>query len=267
MEGKTVLITGATDGLGRHVAKELASRGARLILHGRDPERGDRAARETGGELHLADFSSLEEVRGLAAEVNRDHDSLDVLVNNAGIGAAGGRELSRNGNELRLQVNHLAGFLLTGLLLPLLRRSAPARVVNVASIGQYPLDFDDLMLERGWSGSRAYAQSKLAQIMFTFELAERLDGTGVTVNALHPATFMDTTMVRQVGALPRSTVEEGAEATLRLICSSELDATSGVFFDGLGESSAHPQAYDADARRRLWEVSEELTGRPFRAPG
>jgi NAD(P)-dependent dehydrogenase (short-subunit alcohol dehydrogenase family) len=131
--------------------------------------------------------------------------------------------------------------------------------VNVASVGQYPLDFNDLMLEHGWSGRRAYAQSKLAQIMFTFELAERLDGSGVTVNALHPATLMDTTMVREVGAAPRSSVEEGAEAVLRLIESPELEGVTGAYFDGTQESRAEAQAYDLDARRRLWDISEELT--------
>jgi NAD(P)-dependent dehydrogenase (short-subunit alcohol dehydrogenase family) len=269
MEGRTVLVTGSTDGLGRQVARELARSGATVLIHGRDAERGERVLEELGeaggGEhrLYLADFASLDGVRHLAADVEREHERVHVLVNNAGMGAAGDRTLTADGHELRFQVNHLAGFLLTGRLLPVLRRSAPARIVNVSSLGQYPLDFDDVMLEHGYTGTRAYSQSKLAQIMFTFELAARLEGSGVTVTALHPATYMDTTMVREAGVTAWSTVEQGAEATLRLIASPELDGVSGRFFDGLHEGRPDAQAYDAGARARLWEISEELTGRPF----
>src|SRR5690606_26095952 len=170
------------------------------------------------------------------------------------------RETSADGHELRFAVNYLAGFLLTHLLLPLLKKSAPARIVNVASAGQQPIDFADVMLERGYSGARAYCQSKLAQIMFTFDLAEDLRGSGVTVNALHPATYMDTTMVRGAGVTPISTVEEGAEAILYLATSPALEGRSGLYFDGLREARAHPQAYDAEARRRLKALSLQLTG-------
>ncbi|MGH2694424.1 MAG: SDR family NAD(P)-dependent oxidoreductase, partial [Actinomycetota bacterium] len=238
------------------------------LLHGRDSDRGEQTLEEiraAGGSrphrLHLADLASLEEVRRLAGEVEAQHSRLDALINNAGIGAGRGvgRELSHDGYELRFQVNYLAGFLLTTLLLPLLRRSAPARVVNVASAGQSPVDFDDLMLERGYDRWRAYTQSKLAQIVFTFELAGRLDGAEVTVNALHPATFMDTKMVREV-ATPISSVEEGAEATLRLVTARELEGVTGKYFDGVGEARAHSQAYDPNVRRQLWGLSEELCG-------
>src|SRR3954453_21366883 len=190
----TVLITGATDGLGRAVAERLAADGATLLLHGRAADRLGAIA--GAGRTLRADLSSLDEVRRLADEVAGATDELHVLINNAGIGTGRPdertRQESRDGFELRFAVNYLAGFLLTLRLLPLLRRSAPARIVNVASLGQAPLDFDDVMLERDYSGGRAYSQSKLAQITFTTELAERLDGSGVTVNSLHPATYMPT---------------------------------------------------------------------------
>jgi NAD(P)-dependent dehydrogenase (short-subunit alcohol dehydrogenase family) len=266
-----VLVTGATDGLGRRVAAELAAGGAEVLLHGRDAGRLERTLEEIrdakGNErlrTYLADFSSLDEVRRLAAAVEDSEQRLDVLVSNAGIGggARGDRDraLSRDGYELRFQVNYLAGFLLARLLLPLLRRSAPARIVNVASAGQFPLDFGDLMLERRYEGMRAYGQSKLAQIMFTFELAERLDPAEVTVNALHPASLMDTKMVFESFGRALTTVEEGAEATLRLAVSPELEGVTGAYFDGLREALANPQAYDREARRLLWDRSEQLTG-------
>jgi NAD(P)-dependent dehydrogenase (short-subunit alcohol dehydrogenase family) len=271
LEEQTVLVTGSTDGLGKALARELAGRGATVLLHGRSSERLEDTLRElrdaTGSDRlrgYLADFASLDEVRRLAGEVERDWRRLDVLVNNAGIGAGNGgaREESADGLELRFAVNYLAPFLLTRLLLPLLTRSAPARIVNVASAGQTPIDFDDVMLERGYGGGRAYAQSKLAQIMFTFDLAERLrgDGAGVTVNALHPASLMNTKMVYETFGYTMSTVEEGVEATLRLAVSPDLDGVSGRYFDRLREARAHEQAYDPEARRRLWRLSEQLAG-------
>ena len=264
---RTVLITGATDGLGRATALDLAERGATVLVHGRSRERGEdtlgEVRRTAGGErarLYLADLSSLAQVRRLAAEVEAGHQRLDVLVNNAGI-IAGARELSADGHELTFAVNHLSHFLLTDLLLPLLRGSAPARIVNVASIGQSPIDFGDVMLERDYSDFRAYGQSKLAQIMFSLELAERLGGgAGVTVNALHPATLMETKMVRDHIGRARSTVAEGVEALTHLAVGSGVEGVSGHFFDGLAESRAEGQAYDPEARRRLWDLSAELTG-------
>ncbi len=252
-----VLITGATDGLGRGLARELSDAGHTVLVHGRSRERIDAVLDELSGEArgYLADLASLDEVRRLAAEIREHEPRLDVLVNNAGIGT-GERELSADGHELRLAVNYLAGFLLTHELLDLLKASAPARIVNVASAGQTALDLDNLMLETGYSGVRAYCQSKLAQIMFTIDLAQRLEGTGVTVNALHPATYMPTKMVSS----PMSTLEEGIEATLRLITDPGLDGVTGVYFDGVRESAADPQATDPQARRRLWELSEELVG-------
>ena len=180
-----------------------------------------------------------------------------MLVNNAGI-IAREREETVDGVELTFAVNYLAHFLLTNLLLPLLLGSAPARIVNVASAGQSPVNFRDVMLKQGYGGMKAYTQSKLAQVMFTFELAERLRGTGVTVNALHPATLMDTKMVRETFGHASSTVQEGTEAVVRLAASPELEAVTGRYFDGTREARADRQAYDAAARKRLWDLSEKL---------
>ncbi|HEV2075686.1 MAG TPA: SDR family oxidoreductase [Thermoleophilaceae bacterium] len=268
-EEQTILVTGATDGLGRAVAEKLARNGATVLVHGRDREKAERVVagiQEVTGShrlrVHVADLASLDQVRTLVAEVVEQSDRLDALVNNAGVGGVDRAE-SADGHELHFAVNHLAHFLLTNELLALLRRSAPARVVNVASAAQSPIDFDDAMLERGYQPMRAYAQSKLAQILFTLELAERLGGDGeprVTVNALHPATLMDTNMVRENFGRASSSVEEGAEATVRLVTSPDLAGVTGRYFDGLEESAAHEQAYDEQARRRLWELSERLVG-------
>jgi NAD(P)-dependent dehydrogenase (short-subunit alcohol dehydrogenase family) len=159
-------------------------------------------------------------------------------------------------------VNYLAGFLLAHRLLPLLKQRAPSRIVNVASLGQHPIDFDDVMITRDYNGSRAYAQSKLSQIMFTIDLAEQLRGSGVTVNSLHPATYMNTTMVRAGGIAPISTVEQGGAAILHLVTGDDVAGKSGLFFNGMQEAKAHPQAYDAAARQRLRALSLELTGLP-----
>jgi NAD(P)-dependent dehydrogenase (short-subunit alcohol dehydrogenase family) len=262
VDRQTILVTGATDGHGRALARELVSRGATVLLHGRSEERLEDTQRELGAAAtYVADFSSLEEVRRLASELERDQERLDLLVNNAGIGGGNGRrEESADGYELRFAVTYLAPFLLTNLLLPLLRRSVPARIVNVASAGQAAIDFDDVMLERRYDAMRAYGQSKLAQIMFTFELAERLRGedAGVTVNALHPASLMNTKMVYESFGYTMSTVEDGVEATLRLAISPELEGVTGRYFDRLREARPNKQADDAEARRRLWRLSEEL---------
>ena len=258
----TVLVTGATDGLGRALATRLAGEGATVLAHARSEERG----RETLGELLdgpgdvrlvVGDLASLEAVRALADQVP---DRLDVLVNNAGIGFGGGREQSDDGYELRFAVNYLAGFLLASLLRERLVASAPARIVNVASAGQEAIDFDDVMLEDGYDGARAYRQSKLAQIMHAFDLAEELEGKGVTATALHPATFMATKMVTDAGISPLSTVQDGLEATWRLAADPALEGVTGAYFNGTREARADEQAYNADARLRLRELSERVVG-------
>jgi NAD(P)-dependent dehydrogenase (short-subunit alcohol dehydrogenase family) len=265
---RTILITGSTDGVGRRVAQRLAQAGTTLLIHGRDAARGsalEAQLREAGSvaRFYAADLSSLREVRRLAQAVQSDQPRLDVLINNAGIGTGKDRsvrEVSIDGYELRFAVNYLSGFLLTHLLLPLLKASQPSRIVNVASIGQQAIDFSDVLLTRGYDGRRAYCQSKLAQILFTFELAQELQGSGVTVSCLHPATYMDTTMVRASGLSPLSSVDDGAEAILNLAVSPELAGKTGLYYDRLRPSRADDQAYDAAARAHLGKLSRELTG-------
>ncbi|MBB4566402.1 NAD(P)-dependent dehydrogenase (short-subunit alcohol dehydrogenase family) [Rhizobium leucaenae] len=268
MSDKTILITGSTDGVGRRVAERLAASGAMVLVHGRDKARAESllsGIRSAGGKaaFYPADLSSLDKVRALVDAIKHDHDRLDILINNAGIGTSSGdagRQVSRDGYELRFAVNYLAGFLLTRCLLPLLKASSPARIVNVSSAGQQPIDFSDVMLTRGYSGVRAYCQSKLAQIIFTFDLAEELADTGVTANCLHPATYMDTTMVRQAGVAPMSTVDQGADAILNLAVGAGLEGRTGLYYDGQRPSRANAQAYDAAARHRLRVLSHDLTG-------
>lgn len=267
---KVALVTGSTDGVGRYVAGKLAANGMKVLIHGRDRARAEslvRSVRDAGGsaQVYLADFASLAAVREMAQTVQRDHDRLDLLINNAGIGVAGpypGRHESVDGHELRFAVNYLAGYLLTRLLLPRLRGMAAARIVNVASVGQQPIDFNNVMLTRGYSGSRAYCQSKLAQIMFTMDLAEEFAGSGLTANALHPATYMDTTMVRGDGLSPHSSVAEGGDAILHLALSSALAGKSGMYFDGTHSTRANHQAYDSESRTRLRRLSFDLVQLP-----
>ena len=269
LEEQVILVTGATDGLGRALATELAQAGATVLVHGRSDDRLEATVAEirdrTGsGSLrpYRADFASLRAVRTLADEVDRREPRLDALVNNAGIGTTlpggGERLVSPDGIELRFAVNYLAGYLLTRALQGLLVASAPARVVNVSSAGQAPIDFDDVMLERRYSGVQAYCQSKLAQVMLTFDLAEELAPHGVTATCLHPATYMPTKMVLDARGSAVSTLEEGTRATLRLVAAPELDGVSGRYFDGEQEAAAHPQAFDERARERLRRLSEEL---------
>jgi NAD(P)-dependent dehydrogenase (short-subunit alcohol dehydrogenase family) len=248
-----VLITGATDGLGRALARRvLEDTDATVLVHGRSEQRiAETVAELDGGDRvrsYRADFASLDEVRAMAEEVREREERVDVLVNNAGIAPPEERQLSRDGHELGFAVNHLAGFALTQRLLD----RVGERIVFVSSLGQQAIDFDDVMLERGYSRMRSYRQSKLAQILYAFELAGRVD---VTVNALHPATFMPTKMVSS----PISSLEEGVEATFRLVAAPDVADVTGRFFDGLRQAEPDPQAADAQARRRLWEISERLT--------
>ncbi len=271
LDEQTILITGATDGLGRALATELAAAGATLLIHGRDDARGQRTiddiAASTGSRrLHWlrADFASLDEVRGLDDRVAAEHQQVGTLVNNAGIGFTSNgdssRMESRDGHELRFAVNYLAGYLLTRRLLPRLVDSAPARIITVASVGQAPVDFDDVMLRQRYDGFLAYRQSKLAQIMFTFDLADELDPRQVTANCLHPATFMPTKIVLDAGTQPASSLAEGVEASMRLITDPGLDGMTGRYFNGTAESEPNPQARDMAARQRLRELSDRLCG-------
>jgi NAD(P)-dependent dehydrogenase (short-subunit alcohol dehydrogenase family) len=242
----TVLVTGATDGHGRRVALDLAADGWTVLVHGRDTERGEEVARQAGNGARFiaADLASLREARAPA----EDAGEVDALVNNAGTATWERRE-SADGIELTVAVNYLAHVALTDVLLD--RQPAPPRIVNVASIGQARIDWDDPLLERSYEGFRAYAQSKLAQIMWTFDLAER----GLRADALHPATLMDTAMVRGSFGRVQSSVEEGAANTVRLL---RDDAGSGRYFDREREARADPAAYDPQERARLRELTADL---------
>ncbi|MDG4862735.1 SDR family NAD(P)-dependent oxidoreductase, partial [Streptomyces sp. T-3] len=221
------------------------------------------AAPDAAVRTYLADLADLDQVHAMAGRIREAELRLDAVVNNA---VAGGgaeplrRELSRQGHELRFAVNHLAPYALVRDLLPLLTASAPARVVNVASIGQEAIDFDNVMLERDYEGLRAYCRSKLALIMATFELAAELDGTGVTVNTLHPAHLMDTDGVRAYGLTPVVGIDEGVRPTVRLVIDPDLDSTTGRYFDRFTDTRAHDQAYDMAARARLMKLTHELIG-------
>ena len=261
---KIALVTGSTSGLGRAVALRLGAMDYFVVVHGRNRERGMQVVKEIedsgigGARFYAADLGSFDQVRNFGETILNDFDRLDVLINNAGIGSSPAqRLLSEDGHELRFQVNHLSHFLLTHLLLPLLRDSSPARIVNVSSGAQQAIDFDDVMLEKNFSGRRAYAQSKLAQILFTIDLAEKLQDENILVNTLHPATLMDTGMVRRSGARPRATIAEGADAVMQLVVE---DIGSGNYFSRQRSVRANRQAYDEVARAKLWKLSEELTG-------
>jgi NAD(P)-dependent dehydrogenase (short-subunit alcohol dehydrogenase family) len=262
---QTILVTGSTDGLGRATAIELAAQGATVLVHGRDQMRIEAALRDVGGKSrgYCADLSDLSQVRRLAQEISRDHDRLDLLINNAGIGAgnmkAPRRETSADGHELRFAVNYLAPYLLTRLLLPRLGAAAPSRIVNVSSIGQVPVDFDDVMLLKRYEPFDAYRRSKLAQIMFTIDLAEEIKGETITVNALHPASLMNTKMAFESFGYTMSTIQDGVRALMNLAVNPALDGITGRYFDTLKESRANPQAYDPAARARLKSLSDRLT--------
>jgi NAD(P)-dependent dehydrogenase (short-subunit alcohol dehydrogenase family) len=267
---QTILVTGATDGLGQAVATELAEAGARVALQGQDDRQGQRVLHEiqhrTGNSSLLwyhADLSSLAETAALAERISGTCGRLDTLVNNAEAGLSspgeGRRMVSRDGYELRFAVNYLAPYVLTRKLAPLLRRTAPARVLNLTSAGQELIDFSDVMLERDYDATRAYQQSKLALIMFTFDLAAELAGTGVTVNCLHPASYRPARLVRGRPER-RGSLTDGVRATMRLIVSPALENVTGRYYDGLLEGQAIDQAYDQDARQRLHKMSDQLTG-------
>jgi len=280
MRGKTVLITGATSGIGLEAAVELARRGARIALVGRDPERTEAAeaavmARSGSREVShlLCDFSSQTAVRSLAREVLSRFDRLDVLVNNAG-GVNKKRRLTVDGIETTFAVNHLGYFLLTNLLLDLLKRSAPARIVTVASIGHRrgTLDFDDLGYERGYAIMKAYTRSKLANVLFANELARRLAGTGVTSNSLHPgsvntniwsgAPLWAKPLIQILFRPFFISAQEGGATIVQLAADPALEGVTGKYFEKGVAVEPAPLARDEALARRLWEVSARMVGLP-----
>jgi NAD(P)-dependent dehydrogenase (short-subunit alcohol dehydrogenase family) len=279
MDGKVCLITGATSGIGKATAMGLANMGANVVMVGRDRGRGEAALADikeksanASVDLMLADLSSQQEIHRLADEFKDTYPRLDVLINNAGV-IRSKRITSADGIETTFAVNHLAYFLLTNLLLDVLKASAPSRIVNVASGEQRnaSIDFDDLQGEKGYKGAKAYSQSKLATVLFTYELARRLKGTGVSANCLHPGVVGTNLgsgvsgvfgyMVRALTPLMKSP-EKGAETSIYLASSPEVEGLSGGYFVNKDEARSSDVSYDEKLARRLWEVSAELTNLP-----
>ncbi len=277
MSGKVCMVTGATSGIGKVTARELLRMGATVVMVGRSQERcfktAEKFRKETGSETVdylVADLSSQAEIRRLADDYLGRYDRLDVLVNNAG-GFFMKRQESVDGIEMTLALNHLNYFLLTDLLLEIIQASAPARIINVSSNGHHGanIDFDDLQGERSYSGWRAYAQSKLANVLHAYELARRLDAAQVTVNALHPG-FVSTRLARNNGlvfqlVMPLMRIiarspEEGARNSVYLATSPDVEGITGKYFvDGQAVPSS-AASYDEDTARKLWQVSLEMTG-------
>ena len=276
-----VLVTGSTDGIGKETARRLAAMGASVLVHGKSRERGEETVRELRGEAHggppgdrapgdgatvglvVGDLSSMEEVRGLAGQVREAGlGRLDVLINNAGIVVAGGRTETEDGHELTFAVNHLAPFLLTNLLLDELKGSAPSRVVTVSSElhGRARMEFEDLQMESDWGPRKAYNRSKLANVLFTYELARRLGGTEVTANVLHPGVVGTKLLRRGFGARGSSTPAAAAEALVHLATSPKLEGVTGHYFRQQQEAESSPGSRDEAAQRKLWELSERLCG-------
>jgi retinol dehydrogenase-14 len=277
MAGKTVLVTGGTGGIGRATAMGLAMMGANLGITGRDRGRTEQAAAEirtaSGGQVDMfvADLSSQSEVRRLADEVLQACPRLDVLVNNVG-GYWNTRHVTADGLERTFALDYLAPFLLTNLLLDRLKQSAPARVVTVASNAHTTgrIDFDDLQSERSYSGSRAYSQSKLGNVLFTYELARRLQATSVTANALHPGVVSTSFGAEDPGGVQRlfvpfvrpflKTPVQGAATSILLASSPDLEQVSGRYFANSKPKRSSKASYDQTAAARLWQVSAELVG-------
>lgn len=277
MSGKTVLVTGATGGIGKATALGLARMGAQVAITGRDRGRSEDAASEilaAGGreaQVFVADLSSQSEVRRLAGEVLQSHSRIDVVVNNVG-GYWNTRHVTVDGLERTFALNHLAPFLLTNLLLDRLQQSAPARVVTVSSHAhaQGRIDFDDLQGERSYSGSRAYDQSKLANVLFTYELARRLGDSAVTANALHPGVASTSFGAEDPGGVQRLFVpfmrpfmkapEQGAQTSIHLASAPDLEQVTGRYFTNSKAKRSSKRSYDRVAAARLWEVSEDLVG-------
>ncbi|MBW1703841.1 MAG: SDR family oxidoreductase [Deltaproteobacteria bacterium] len=264
MKDKTILITGSTDGIGKQTALDLAKMGATVLLHGRNPGRADTVLKEirksTGNdniEVFIADLASLTQVRHLAEQVRQRHGRLDVLINNAGVYETRHR-VSKDGFEMTLAVNHLAPFFLTLLLLDLIIKSSPGRIINVSSqVHASGIDFDNLQAEKYYSAYEAYSLSKLCNVLFTYELAERLKQTGVTVNCLHPGVI-DTKLLKAGWGMGGSPVTQGAKTSVYLAAAPELSTVTGKYFKNMKPEKSSGISYDVETRKRLWRISERL---------
>ncbi len=266
MKNRTVLVTGSTDGIGKETALQLARMGAEVLLHGRDLEKGmhvqEEIRRATGNDrlqFFQADLSSQKQVRIMAAEIRESQDRLHVLINNAGTFEPE-RRTTEDGLEKTFAVNYLAQFLLTRELLDLMERSAPARVINVASIAHWngATDWSNLQGERRYDGFDAYARSKLAVVLFTYSLARRLNETGVTANALHPGTIRTKLLRAGFGDLPGGTPEKGARTPVYLASSAKVERMSGKYFEECNAVRSSPRSYDQELQEELWRISESL---------
>ena len=267
MIDKTILITGATDGIGRQTALELAEMGATVLIHGRNAAKGEKTVKhiieETGNRkifLHIADLSSQYEIRRLAQEITNKYSRLDVLINNAGVFMKN-RELTEDNIEMTLAVNNLAPFLLTFLLLDLLKKSSPSRIINVSSASHLrsKLDFDNLQGEKHYDGYDSYSISKLGILLFTYELADKLKDTGVTVNALHPGVIA-TKLLSMAFNLNGDSPIEGASTPVYLASSEDLKDVTGKYFVKKEEVSSSRLSYDAGMQRHFWQICEKLCG-------
>jgi NAD(P)-dependent dehydrogenase (short-subunit alcohol dehydrogenase family) len=267
VKDKTILITGSTDGIGKQTALELAEMGATVLLHGRNSGQAAKVLNEikkaTGNDrpkVFMADLSSLKQVRNLAEQVLEKHDRLDVLINNAGVYETRHR-ISEDGFEMTFAVNHLAPFLLTLLLLELIIKSSPGRIINVSSqVHASAIDFGNLHAEKHYSAYEAYSLSKLCNVLFTYELAERLAGTGITVNCLHPGVI-DTKLLKAGWGMGGSPVTEGSKMSVYLASAPELATVTGKYFKNMKPTKSSQISYDAETRKRLWRISEQLTGK------
>lgn len=274
MNSKTIMITGSTDGIGKQTALELAQMGAHILLHGRNRERGEAVREEIkkitgnpGVEYFNADLSSQHQIHRLANEIHANVKKLDVLINNAGVDMVE-RKVTEDGYEMTFAVNYLAPFLLTNLLLDLLRKSVPSRIINVSSTVHYKarIDFENLQGEKSFIGWHAYTTSKLAIVMFSKELAFRLKGTGIICNSLHPGA-VDTKMLRtRFPDFKGISLAQGSQTSVFLASSPEVENISGEYFDQGKIAPYSPLADDPTMRRRLWEIGEALTKQKWDLP-
>ncbi|GAA3797908.1 SDR family oxidoreductase [Streptomyces coacervatus] len=260
----TILITGATSGLGEHLANRFLYAGWTVLAHGRHSDKLAALAHGAAQEnlrLYQADLGSLDEVRSLADTVAQENPRLDVLVNNAGVGygpLGEGRQISKDGYELRLAVNYLAPMLLATLLMPTLAASRPARIVNVGSTNQGPFDTTDVQLENHYTRESAYQRSKMALAAGTFDLGHEHQHSGIAVHCVHPATRMDTAMVRDSGVSPTTSIQQGADAVVQAVTNPSLSTRTGLFFDGTTETTAHADAYNPRFRAWLRSTTHHL---------